>query len=237
MRYKNKLSAKTSKTQGGREEYQKSYLRSLEISRKEQEETKLKLMSYMAKEHKHKEAYEDMQRKKKWDMLQKNQKREDKFKNVERNLGEQERRHQRSVQKIRKKLLKNPRATTSANETLDLKRAKESLRIKQVEINKERAKRQLEYKKYKVLVKHVSALRSRMQSKKEQDIETQRRSYETYQDNLKLMQAQQKMNRAVMKAQVNSKSMKKLLSKADVKDQVVVKKHLQEEGEGEGEYY
>lgn len=237
MRYKNKLSAKTSKTQGGREEYQKSYLRSLEISRKEQEETKLKLMSYMAKEHKHKEAYEDMQRKKKWDMLQKNQKREDKFKNVERNLGEQERRHQRSVQKIRKKLLKNPRATTSANETLDLKRAKESLRIKQVEINKERAKRQLEYKKYKVLVKHVGALRSRMQSKKEQDIETQRRSYETYQDNLKLMQAQQKMNRAVMKAQVNSKSMKKLLNKADVKDQVVVKKHLQEEGEGEGEYY
>ncbi|CAI2360239.1 unnamed protein product [Moneuplotes crassus] len=233
MRYRNNLS---SKTYGGKDDYYQTQLRRLELTKKEEQEKKLKLFQYMSKENKHKECYDDLQRRKKWNQNKKNERREQKFKNVERNLDLQNQQRQKSVHKLRKKLLQGSNSAVIDLESQELKRAREEMKIENVRINQERAKRQLEYKKYKVIVKHVNGIRNKIKKKIDQDFEIQKKSYDAYQENLKMIKAQQKLDKIVKKGQINSKSMKKLISKADVQGKVIKRKHLQED-EGEGEEY
>ena len=103
-------------------------------------------------------------------------------------------------------------------------------------LTKKGPKGNLTINKYKVLIKHAKASKKRINQKIYQDLKTQNKSYETNQELLELRLAQEKMDKLVKKAKINSKSMQKLINKADVKDQVITKKHLQE-GEGEGEEY
>ena len=53
---------------------------------------------------------------------------------------------------------------------------------------------------------------------------------------LGLQKAQEKMDKLIRKSKNTSKSLKKLIGEEDLKDKIIVKKHLQE-GEGEESEY
>ncbi|CAI2360499.1 unnamed protein product [Moneuplotes crassus] len=233
MRYKSNLA---NKTYGGREEYYRNYQKKMEIAKKEEEQKKLALQNYIARENKHKECFKDLQRRKKYEKQKKLEKEQAKIKAVERNLEIKIQERTRSVNRVKQKLLKGSHSVILDRCPTQLHKIQQGLKTESVQINKQRARRQLEYKKYKVILKHVNGLKTTLKKKLDQDLEIQQKSYDNYQENLKLIKQQEKLDKIVRKAQVNSRSMKKLIDKADVKDQVVVKKHLHDD-EGESEEY
>lgn len=58
------------KTFGGRDDYQKTYERHMEIAKKERDEVKAKALEYLQKEYKHKETLDKVKRIKKWELNQ-----------------------------------------------------------------------------------------------------------------------------------------------------------------------
>ena len=138
----------TNKTFGGKDEYKNIIERKLNLSQKENNRNKLNLLNYLQKEQKHKEIYNNILQRQKYLLEQKSIKRKQKIEKVENKLLSQRLMHQRSMNKLKEKLLEDPFENSSlgSNDSEALKRAKELIRIENVKLNKERAKRQLDYK-------------------------------------------------------------------------------------------
>lgn len=122
----------------------------------------------------------------------------------------------------------------SEEDVTEIKKVKEKLRLENIKHNLERQRRQEEYKKYKVLIKHAKALTNRLRHKVNNEIQSQVNNYLTNLELLEAQTSQAKMDAVVKKSKLNSKSMQQLITKSDVKDQVIKKRR--DEGEGEDEF-
>jgi hypothetical protein len=166
-------------------------------------------------------------------MQQKAKKEQDRLEKVHRNLKKNEKERREKLKKSR--LLESNCSSTSSHEedSFEVRKAKAKLRFENVHANKERFKRQEDYKKYKILIKHAQGLTDRLRKKVNDEIKAQNSIYLTNIGNHDIETSQMKVDSLIKKAKINSKSMKELIEKSHLKEQVKQKKHLQEDEEEE----
>ena len=112
-----------------------------------------------------------------------------------------------------------------------MKRAKDVIKLSNVKINKERFKRQEDYKKLKVLIKHAKVLTNRLQNKINTEVKIQNNNFKTNFEILESINSQAKMNSVLRNLKLKSKSMQTMIQQADIQDQVIVKHHDDEQQE------
>lgn len=193
-RYQKKL---VNKTYGGREDYQRTCQRKKNLEIQQKDFLNGKLQDYLEKQDKHNEAMKLVNQHKRWEKQQKMNKEQKRLDKVHEN--------QQKLNKVRNrriKLLKrNKSFDNSEMSVADINNSRQQI----VNRNKERLKRQLEYKKCKVLIKHAKGLTDRLKSKIEIEAKAQ---------NLQLSDigaAHSKMEALLKKSKFNSKSMRSLV--------------------------
>ena len=70
---------------------------------------------------------------------------------------------------------------------------------------------------------------SRLQKKINTEVKIQNTNFKTNLEMLEVMNSQAKMDSALKNMKLKSKSMQKIIQKADIQDQVIVKRHEEEE--------
>ena len=85
--------------------------------------------------------------------------------------------------------------------------------------------------KLKVLIKHAKVLTNRLQNKINTEVKIQNNNFKTNFEILESINSQAKMNSVLRNLKLKSKSMQTMIQQSDIQDQVIVKRHDDEQQE------
>lgn len=165
------------KTYSGRDEYNKLSEKREAVLAKEKENSEKRLIDYAIKINKHEKLIKEIDKHKKWSIAKKSRKQAAKLNKVFENLEKKNKTEQNKIKQIKQKhnndLKKIEDLEHSESSSKYILKLKDEIRFENAKTNRERLKRQQEYKNMKVMIKHAKSLTNLLRKKVDMEAKIQ----------------------------------------------------------------